>query len=94
MISTKYFIASADRVNRVEVDGDLQFENAIYDVSAGTVAADLSVIDASGILRGQCPALRSGGGISQLTVRPTGPYGLPAPSPSASPADLRPKVCR
>ncbi|WP_158266307.1 two-partner secretion domain-containing protein [Allosphingosinicella deserti] len=80
LISSKYFIASADRLNRVEVDGDLQFDNAIYDVSAGTVSPDLSLIDASAILRGQCPAVRASGALSQLSIRPTGPYAAGTPS--------------
>ena len=42
VIDTPYFIASADRLNRVEVDGVLEFSNAIYDVSAGIVNPDLS----------------------------------------------------
>ncbi|QAY77221.1 filamentous hemagglutinin N-terminal domain-containing protein [Sphingosinicella sp. BN140058] len=92
LISSNYFITSADRLNRVEVDGDLEFDNAIYDVSAGTVAPDLSVIDASGILRGQCPALRAGGRFSQLSVRPTGPYALPAALPTGTTS--RPNTCR
>ncbi|TFI60048.1 filamentous hemagglutinin N-terminal domain-containing protein [Sphingomonas parva] len=93
-ISSNYFIASADRLNRVEVDGDLQFDNAIYDVSAGTVSPDLSVIDASGILRGQCTAVRSGSRLSQLGIRPIGPYGVRAtPEPSAD-AVAPPGTCQ
>ncbi len=94
LISTNYFIPSADRLNRVEVDGELAFENAIYDVSAGTVSPDLTPIDASGILRGQCPAIRSGGSLSQLTVRPTGPYGNPSPAAVGDRGQPRPETCR
>lgn len=86
-IDTKYFIASADQLNRVEVDGNLEFSNAIYDVSAGTVNPDLSVLDASGVLRGQCPAVRSSGQLSEFTVREVGPYAPAAPpaEPAAEP---------
>jgi filamentous hemagglutinin family protein len=73
-IGTNYFISSSDRPNRVEVSGSLVFENAIYDVSSGIVNPDLSVLDASAVLRGQCPAVRSTGQLSQFTVRPVGPY--------------------
>jgi hypothetical protein len=46
----------------------------LYDVSSGTVARDLSVLDASKVLRGQCPAARSTGAVSHLITRPVGPY--------------------
>ena len=74
-IDTPYFITSSDRLNRVEVDGELAFSNSIYDVSAGTVDTDLSMLDASGVLRGQCSAVRSNGGASVLNIRPAGPFG-------------------
>ena len=75
LISSGYFIRSADRTNRVAVSGNLQFDAAISDVSSGTVERDLSVLDASGVLRGQCAAARATGEVSQLVVRPIGPYG-------------------
>lgn len=74
-IDTPYFIASSDRFNSVAVDGSLTFANAIYDVSAGTVDADLAMVDASGVLRNQCSAARASGELSVLDVRPIGPYG-------------------
>ena len=74
VIDTRFFIASADRPNRVEVEGNLQFENPVTDVSAGTIDADLAVLDASGVLRSQCPAARATGRLSQLSMRPVGPY--------------------
>ena len=74
-IDTPYFIASSDRLNSVAVDGSLTFANAIYDVSAGTVDADLAMVDASGVLRNQCSAARASGELSVLDVRPIGPYG-------------------
>ena len=74
LIDTPFFIASADRLNVVEVSGVLEFSSAISDVSAGTVNPDLTVLDASGVLRGQCAAQRSSGELGQLTVREIGPY--------------------
>jgi hypothetical protein len=87
-IDTNYFIASSDRLNIVEVDGSLTFSNAIYDVSSGTTDADLSMLDASGVLQGQCSSVRATGRVSQLNIRPAGPFGKSAwpilyPVPSA-----------
>lgn len=73
-IQSRYFINSSDRINTVAVDGEFQLVAGVYDVSAGTVARDLSVIDASKVLRGQCPAVRATGQVSQLVSRPVGPY--------------------
>ncbi len=57
------------------MSGNFLLEAAAYDVSAGTANRDLSVIDASGVLRGQCASARTTGEVSQLVVRPIGPYG-------------------
>ncbi len=78
-IRSRYFINSADRVNTVAVDGEFKLVAGVYDVSAGTVNRDLSVLDASKVLRGQCPVARSTGQVSQLVTRPVGPY---APRPA------------
>ena len=74
-INTLFFISSSDRPNMVAVDGSFLLEAQVGDVSRGTVERDLSVIDASGVLRGQCAAVRATGQVSQLVVRPVGPYG-------------------
>lgn len=78
VIQSRYFINSTDRANVLEVDGDFKLETGLYDVSSGIAARDLSVLDASRVLRGQCPATRSTGAVSQLITRPVGPY---APEP-------------
>jgi len=86
-IQTMFFINSADRPNRVAVDGSFLLEAQVGDVSSGTVERDLSVIDASGVLRGQCAAVRETGRVSQLVVRPVGPYArppLPDPPPGGT----------
>ncbi|MBI1200475.1 MAG: filamentous hemagglutinin N-terminal domain-containing protein [Phenylobacterium sp.] len=89
-ITSRYFINSTDRVNRVDVNGEVQIETGLYDVASGVTVRDLSVLDASKVLRGQCPAARSTGVVSQLVTRPVGPYVSPPP-PAAPRAD-RPGV--
>ncbi|MBL8556761.1 MAG: filamentous hemagglutinin N-terminal domain-containing protein [Phenylobacterium sp.] len=74
LIQSRYFINSTDRSNVLSVDGDFELQTGLYDVSSGTVARELSVLDASKVLRGQCPAARSTGAVSQLITRPVGPY--------------------
>ena len=74
ILQSRYFINSADRLNTVAVDGDFRLETGIYDVSSGIVTREVSVLDASKVLRGQCPAARSSGAVSQLITRPVGPY--------------------
>jgi hypothetical protein len=74
-ITTQYFISSSDRINRVAVDGNFLLEAVAYDVSAGTVNRDLSVIDASGVLRGQCAAVRQTGPGEPAGGAADRPYG-------------------
>jgi filamentous hemagglutinin family protein len=92
VIQSRYFIGSSDRLNAVDVAGETQIQADLYDVSSGTVSRDLSVLDASKVLRGQCPAARSTGAVSQLITRPVGPYArepaidvLRAPPPGGCP---------
>ena len=91
-ISSRYFINSSDRTNVVDVDGEFELQTGLYDVSSGTVSRDLSVLDASKVLQGQCPVARSTGVVSQLITRPVGPYvrdaGFGAPQPRAGTANL------
>jgi hypothetical protein len=74
VIETNFFIRSSDRANIVAVDGDFLLEATADDVSSGTSGREVSVIDASRVLRGQCPAARASGQLSQFSVRPVGPY--------------------
>ena len=76
-IQSRFFISSADRPNLVAVNGSFLLEAQAGDVSRGTVERDLSVIDASGVLRGQCAAVRETGRVSELVLRPLGPYVRP-----------------
>jgi len=85
-IEAGFFINSADRLNVLEVQGTLVLQAQVDDVSSGTLDRDLSVIDASRVLRGQCPTARSTGILSQLTVRPIGPYSAPPTETKAPPA--------
>ncbi|MGZ6037867.1 MAG: beta strand repeat-containing protein [Phenylobacterium sp.] len=74
LIDSTYFVDSADRSNTVAVDGEFRIVAGLYDLSSGVVGRDLSVLDASKVMRGQCPAARSTGEVSQLITRPVGPY--------------------
>jgi filamentous hemagglutinin family protein len=74
LIDSTYFVDSADRANTVAVDGEFRIVAGLYDLSSGAVSRDLSVLDASKVMRGQCPAARSTGQVSQLITRPVGPY--------------------
>ncbi len=94
-IQSRYFINSTDRLNVVDVDGDFRLQTGLYDVSSGTVSRDLSVLDASKVLRGQCPAARSTGAVSQLITRPVGPYAREAqPVAPIQPAEAPVGGCR
>ncbi|UVO54398.1 filamentous hemagglutinin N-terminal domain-containing protein [Sphingomonas sp. SUN039] len=73
LISSNFYIRSADRVNQLSVDGALIVDSEVGDLSTGAEAEDLSFLDASSVLRGQCAAARTGG-VSQLSTRITGPY--------------------
>ncbi|HLZ77445.1 filamentous hemagglutinin N-terminal domain-containing protein [Phenylobacterium sp.] len=89
LLQSTYFVDSVDRPNTVAVDGEFKIVAGLYDLSSGAVSRDLSVLDASKVMRGQCPAARSTGQVSQLITRPVGPYvrdGAPTvPSASAPP---------
>ena len=86
LISSNFYIRSADRVNRLSVDGGLIVDSEVGDLSTGSESIDLSFLDASSVLRGQCAAARSGG-VSQLNTRITGPY-----VPYARPVPVGPVV--
>ncbi|HYD46233.1 MAG TPA: hypothetical protein VEA79_13290, partial [Phenylobacterium sp.] len=72
-IQSQFFIRSADRLNLVSVDGSLVIDSQIDNVSSGVAAPDVSFLDASSVLRGQCPPARLGGAASQLSLRALGP---------------------
>jgi filamentous hemagglutinin family protein len=82
-IRSDYFIRSSDRVNQLSVAGTLVLDSQVSDVSAGAAVPEVGFLDASGVLRGQCPAARSGGVTSQLSLRAFGPYAI-------QPAAVRP----
>jgi len=77
-LSSNYFVRSADRTNELSVDGTLVLDSQVSDVSSGVVIPDIAFLDASGVLRGQCPDARSEGAVSQLRLRPFGPYARSA----------------
>lgn len=86
LISSNFYIRSADRVNQLSVDGALIVDSEVGDLSTGSESIDLSFLDASSVLRGQCAAARTGG-VSQLNTRITGPY-----VPFARPVPLGPTI--
>ncbi len=73
-ITAAYFISSADRVNLVSVNGSLIVDSQVGDLSTGAQLVDLSFLDASAVLRGQCAAAGAAGRTSRLSVRAAGPY--------------------
>jgi filamentous hemagglutinin family protein len=84
LIRSNFYIRSADRVNQLSVDGGLIVDSEVGDLSTGSESADLSFLDASSVLRGQCAAARTGG-VSQFTARVTGPY-VPLVRPVVQPS--------
>ncbi|MET0361502.1 MAG: hypothetical protein ABW048_07090, partial [Sphingobium sp.] len=76
-ITSNVFIRSGDRQNTLSVAGSLALVTQVNDASSGTANFDLSLVDTSRVLRGQCPQARSSGEISQLSLRNVGPYAPP-----------------
>lgn len=75
LLTSAFFIRSADRLNLVSVDGSLIVDSQVGDLSSGTEAIDLSFLDASAVLRGQCSGADDTGRTSRFSARPTGPFG-------------------
>ncbi len=73
-ITSNVFIRSGDRLNTLSVAGSLTLLTQVNDASSGTANVDLSLVDTSRVLRGQCPQARASGEISQLSLRNVGPY--------------------
>ncbi|MCB2060737.1 MAG: filamentous hemagglutinin N-terminal domain-containing protein [Novosphingobium sp.] len=84
-ITSDYFLQSADRFNEIAVAGDLVLDSQFSDLSAGIETPDISFLDASSVLSGQCAGTRATGQASRFTSRVTGPYvsGLPIPQEPA-----------
>lgn len=72
-IQSDFYIRSSDRLNLLSVDGSLLLDSEIGDLSTGAEQVDLSFLDASAVLRGQCAATRRSG-TSQLNLRAIGPH--------------------
>jgi hypothetical protein len=83
-VNADYIIRSADRFNAIRIGDNQEVALGEYDVSSGITAKDVDVIDASRVLRGQCPAARASGQLSQFTFQPVGPYAA-SPHPSSAP---------
>ncbi len=83
-VTANFYIRSADRLNLLEVDGDLLVDSQVGDLSTGAEPIDVSFLDASAVLRGQCAI--GGRGQSRFSARVTGPYAASAPpAPGTSP---------
>ncbi|MBX9796954.1 filamentous hemagglutinin N-terminal domain-containing protein [Sphingomonas sp.] len=96
LLQSDFYIRSSDRLNRLSVNGSLLVDSQVGDLSTGAEVADLSFLDASSVLRGQCASTRRGG-TNQLNLRATGPYaGIVAPDPRGKALALAPaswKLC-
>ncbi|MBV1688806.1 filamentous hemagglutinin N-terminal domain-containing protein [Novosphingobium sp. G106] len=80
VIASRYFIRSADRLNIIRVDGSINIDANLYDVSAGLSNPGLAFLDSSKVLSGQCAAARVSGETSEISAKSYGPYvpaGLP-----------------
>ncbi len=75
-ISSDFFISSTDRLNVVSVDGSLQLDSSVQDVSQGADPAEVTFVDPLGVMRGRCPVVRAGGETSRLGLIAPGPYVL------------------
>ncbi|MDA7788084.1 hypothetical protein N8940_02500, partial [Sphingomonadaceae bacterium] len=84
-IRSSFFIRSSDTINLLSVDGSLVLDSQIGDQITGTEPVDISFIDASGILSGQCTA-SSSGRTSRFSSQITGPYA-PLKSLEAAPEE-------
>jgi large exoprotein involved in heme utilization and adhesion len=71
-------VESSDRPNSIDVAGALTLNTQIADIAEAVTASDLSFLDASKVLRGQCATQTASGETSRLTTRLSGPY---EPSP-------------
>ncbi|OYU35663.1 filamentous hemagglutinin N-terminal domain-containing protein [Novosphingobium sp. PASSN1] len=86
-LDSRFFIQSADRANRIAVDGAIRIDSSFYDVSAGTSPPLVDFLDASKVLLGQCASARATGEASRIGWRNTGPYAaVSRPSPAPCPA--------
>jgi len=75
-IASRYFIQAADRPSGIAVDGSIQLQSNLYDVSLGTTPSTLDFLDASKVLLGQCASARATGEASRIIWRNTGPYAF------------------
>ncbi|MBX9860846.1 MAG: filamentous hemagglutinin N-terminal domain-containing protein [Sphingomonas sp.] len=73
LLQSDFYIRSSDRLNLLSVAGALLVDSQVGDLSTGAEQIDLSFLDASSVLRGQCAATRRGG-TNQFNLRATGPY--------------------
>lgn len=89
LLQSDFYIRSSDRLNLLSVAGALLVDSQVGDLSTGAEQIDLSFLDASSVLRGQCAATRRGGS-NQFNVRATGPYaGVSLPNDRSTRSSAR-----
>lgn len=93
LLQSDFYIRSSDRLNRLSVAGSLLVDSQVGDLSTGAESIDLSFLDASSVLRGQCAATRRGG-TNQLNLRATGPYAGIVNADLRATAGIAPVVIR
>ncbi len=84
-------VESSDRPNTIVVDGKLVFDSTFEQISNAVTLSDLSFVDASKVLKGECPALAASGGTSALVTTPTGPYAMDAAERATDRAAAEPR---
>lgn len=87
LLQSDFFIRSSDRLNLLSVNGALLVDSQVGDLSTGAEQTDLSFLDASSVLRGQCAVTRRGG-TNQLNLRATGPYAAILPPADRATASM------
>ncbi|MFZ4603413.1 MAG: beta strand repeat-containing protein [Caulobacterales bacterium] len=73
-IKTTTLVRSADRLNRIQVDGALVLDSQVQDVSRGLEEDVIPLVDIGEVLKNQCRAARLTGAISALRFTGIGPF--------------------
>ena len=78
VISSRYFINSADRRNIIEVDGSINVQANLFDVSAGLSNPGIYFLDSSKVLSGQPTTLPSSRAAPSLLATARSPHTNPS----------------
>ena len=93
-IDTQVFINSADNLNLLSVDGQLDVNSGIEDVASGVLLQDLSFLDASKVLRQACSNNRDSGEVSELKIQSPGPQADTRQDPITQGPNTEQLACR